>query len=61
MRGGRPLLPGNSDEREWPRARLRLDIRKKIGKISLRKSGSALAEAAQGGGGVTTPEGVQEP
>ena len=27
----------------------------------LRKSGEALAQAAQGGGGVTIPEGVPEP
>jgi len=30
------------------------------GKISLRKSGQALARAAQGSGGVTIPGGVQE-
>ena len=36
--------------------RFRLDIRKKF---ILRKSGEALEEAAQGGGGVTDPGGVQ--
>jgi len=35
-----------------------LDIRKKI---ILRKSGDALAQPAQGGGGVTIPGGVQDP
>ena len=34
----------------------RLDIRKKF-----RKSGAAVAQAAQGGGGVTIPGGVPEP
>ena len=29
-------------------------------KFLLRKSGEAVAQAAQGGGGVTIPEGVQE-
>ena len=37
--------------------RSRLDIRKKI---LLRKSGEVLAQAAQGGGGVTVPVGVEE-
>ena len=30
-------------------------------KILLRKSGAAVAQAAQGGGGVTVPGGVPEP
>ena len=37
--------------------RFRLDIWKKI---LLQKSGEALAQAAQGGGGVTVPGGVEE-
>ena len=36
---------------------VRLSVRKKL----LRRSGAALAQAAQGGGGVTVPQGVQEP
>jgi len=36
--------------------RMRVDIRKKL----LQKSGDALEQAAQGGGGVTIPVGVQE-
>jgi len=32
-----------------------------VGKFLLRKSGDALEQAAQGGGGVTVPGGVQEP
>ena len=31
-----------------------------LGKTSLRKSGGMLAQAAQGGGGVTIPGGAQE-
>jgi len=36
-----------------------LDVRRKI--FFLRKSGEAVAQAAQAGGGVTVPGGVQEP
>ena len=32
-----------------------------LGKISSPKSGGALAQPAQGGGGVNVPGGVQEP
>lgn len=38
--------------------KFRLDIKKKI---LLRENGEALAQAAQGGGGVTIPVGVPEP
>jgi len=42
---------------ELHQGRFRLDIRKKV---VLRSSAEALAQAAQGGGGVTVPGGVQE-
>ena len=32
-----------------------------LGKLHLRKSGEAVAQAAQGSGGVTVPGGAEEP
>ena len=51
-RGRRPRIEGSPDPYGGPGWIL--------GKISLRKSGQALEQAAQGGGGVTIPGGVQE-
>ena len=60
-RWGWPLLPGNSNRMRGNGLKLqqgmfRLNIKKKI---LLRKSREAVAQAAQGVGGVTIPGGVQ--
>ena len=61
-RWGQTLLPGNSDRIRDDGLKLclgkfRLDIRKNFP----RKSGEAVAQAAQGGGGVTVPDSAHEP
>ena len=57
---GWPLLLG-LDESEWPQVMLEeVQIRYQE-KFLLHQSGDALAQAAQGSGGVTVPGGVQEP
>jgi len=60
--GGWSLLPSYSDRMigtglKLHQGRSRLDMRKKF---LLQNSGEALAQVAQGGGGVTIPGSVQE-
>jgi len=62
VRGGWSLLPSNQrqDERQWPQA---ASGEVQIGyweKCLCCKSGQALAQAAQGSGGVPIPGGVQK-
>jgi len=61
--GGWPLLQSDSDRMRGDvlklcQGRFRLDTRKNL---IPRKSDDILEQAAQGGGGVTILEGVQEP